>query len=236
MSKRSRPDAAIVDYGLGNLYSVLRACERVGLTAEITSSAAELLSARSVILPGVGAFGDAMANLRVRDLVGPLREAAQRGTPVFGICLGLQLLMSESEEFGLHQGLNIIRGRVVHLGRPHGGPGPLKVPQVGWNRIRRPNVKAAGGDPWSGTPLSGTDDGAYQYFVHSFYVTPEDPGVVLARTRYGDVEFCSAVRQGNVFAFQFHPERSGAEGTAIYRNIAEIVRSHSQEKENCHAA
>jgi glutamine amidotransferase len=234
MSKLSRLDAAIVDYGLGNLYSVQRACERVGLAAQITSSAHDVLSARCVILPGVGAFGDAMSNLRSLDLIEPLRHIAQSSVPLIGVCLGLQLLMSESEEFGLHQGLDIIRGRVTHLGRPHAAHETLKVPQVGWNRVYRPAT--APGDPWGDTPLAGVPEGAYQYFVHSFYVTPEDPDVVLSRTRYGDVDFCSAVRKGNVFAFQFHPERSGAEGVQIYQNIAAIVQRHSLSQETRHAA
>lgn len=219
-------DTAIVDFGLGNLYSVQRACERVGLAAKITSSVDEILAASSVILPGVGAFGDAMHNLRAMGLIEPLRHIAQSGTPLFGICLGLQLLMSESEEFGLHQGLDIIPGRVVHLGRPKSARGDLKVPQVGWNRIHRPTEVSGGADPWAETPLAGLADGTYQYFVHSYYVAPASESVTLSHTRYGSVQFTSAIRWGNVFACQFHPERSGTDGLVIYHNIATLVRSH----------
>jgi glutamine amidotransferase len=218
------PTVAIIDYGLGNLFSVARACERVGLIAHITSSASEIEGCDGVILPGVGAFGDAMRNLRRLDLVGPLRQLACSGKPLFGICLGLQLLLSESEEFGLHEGLGIIRGRVVHLGRPRGPAGTLKVPEVCWNRIYPPkSSRARDTDHWDGTPLAGLPVGIHMYFVHSFYVQPDEPDTILALTRYGDVEFCSAVRKGNVHAFQFHPERSGPDGVKIYRNIATLV-------------
>lgn len=226
-------DVAIVDYGLGNLFSVARACERVGLRAEITHDARALERSRAVILPGVGAFGDAMQSLKKLDLIGPLRHIACSGKPFFGICLGLQLLMSESEEFGRHAGLDLLPGRVVHLGTPRGPHGRLKVPEVCWNRVLRP---AGPSDRWHGTPLDGLSDGVHMYFVHSFYVQPEDQQSILATTRYGDIEYCSAVRRGNLVAFQFHPERSGPEGVRIYQNIARIVNEHSSVQETRHAA
>ena len=235
---------AIVDYGLGNLYSVLRACERVGLNARITSSQRDVLAADGVILPGVGAFGDAMDNLRRMDLVGPLRETHAGGTPLVGICLGLQLMMSGSSEFGDHEGLGIIDGPAVHFGRPAGKDGVLKVPQVGWNRVFRHACDEAtvgqlpdvAHDPWHHTPLAGLADGPHMYFVHSYYVRPTDPGVVLSVTRYGDIEFCSAVRVGNTFAFQYHPERSGPDGLRVYRNIAGLMQRHAGSEEPRHAA
>lgn len=219
MPVNSSPTVAIVDYGLGNLYSVVRACERVGLAAEITSDKRKILAAEAVILPGVGAFGDAMQNLRSLDLVGPLREIACSDTPLLGICLGQQLLMTESEEFGTHQGLDIIPGRVVHFGRPQGALGTLKVPQVGWNRVFRPE-NSAGDDAWTESPLADLANGTYMYFVHSYYVETENRDVVLSISHYGDVTFCSAVRQRNVIAFQFHPERSGHDGLHVYQNFA----------------
>src|SRR5438105_140231 len=133
-----KPRVAIVDYGMGNLFSAWQACEKAGLEAVITSSAQEVMAADGVILPGVGAFGGAMETLRSLGLVPVLRNVASRGKPLFGICLGMQLLMSESEEFGRHEGLNIVKGRVVRLKDPMGNWGePLKVPHVGWNRIHR---------------------------------------------------------------------------------------------------
>lgn len=213
--------AAIVDYALGNLFSVAHACRQVGLTPQITSDCAVIASADIVFLPGVGAFGDAMANLRRLDLVEPLKDLAAAGRPLVGICLGMQLMLSRSHEFGLHQGLDLVAGEVVRFERPAGPRGPLKVPQVGWNRIHRPpDVE---GDPWAGTPLADAAEGQYMYFVHSFYAKPTAPGVALSVSRYGDVEFCSALRRGNLYAFQFHPERSADAGLAIYSRLAKLA-------------
>ncbi len=213
--------AAIVDYALGNLYSVAHACHQVGMAPLITNDRTAIAAADLIFLPGVGAFGDAMANLRRLDLVSPLKDLAAAGRPLVGICLGMQLMLSQSHEFGLHQGLELVAGEVVRFQDPLGPHGPLKVPQVGWNRIHRPT---APGDPWAGTPLAVVAEGQYMYFVHSFYTKPRDPGVILAQTRYGEVEFCSALRQGNIFAFQFHPERSATAGLAIYAELAVLAR------------
>lgn len=211
---------AIVDYGMGNLFSVKHACERVGLRASITSSKAEIGKANAIILPGVGAFGDAMAALERLDLVGSLREAAASGKPFMGICLGMHLLMSEGYEFGHHEGLNIIEGTVVRLEEPTDSDGRvLKVPEVQWNRIERPN-SATGSPSWEGTALEGLHDGDYMYFVHSYYAKPRSEQHVLSTTLYGNIHYCSSVLSGNVFACQFHPERSGERGLVIYRNLA----------------
>ncbi len=219
---------AIVNFGLGNLFSVHRACQRVGLDVSITSSKEDVIAADAVLLPGVGAFGEAMANLRQADLVGPLRYISQSGRPLIGICLGQQLLMSESEEFGNHQGLGLIEGPVVRFGKPMGPNGEhLKVPQVGWNRIHRPDGSAP--NAWGNSPLCSLNDGAYMYFVHSYYVKPVDASVQLSVSKYGDVDFCSSVRIGNTCAFQFHPEKSGPDGLGIYREIARfIARCHAE--------
>lgn len=215
MSQPERGTVAIVDYGLGNLFSVQRACERAGLRAAVTASSSELFEAEAVILPGVGAFGDAMAALRRQGLDEALRRVAASSTPVFGICLGMQLLMSESEEFGRHEGLGIIDGTVTRLD-PGAGAGAVKVPDVGWNRIE-PSGPAAS---WAVTLLEGVPAGAHMYFVHSFVVAPADPGVAVATTTYGGNRFCSSLARGNVFACQFHPERSGPEGLRLYHNLA----------------
>lgn len=215
----SPPQVAIVDYGMGNLFSVKHACEHAGLSATITSSRDALLSASAVIVPGVGAFGDAMEALRARDLVPVLRDVADSGKPLLGICLGMQLLMAESHEFGVHRGLGIIPGDVVRLAAGlDAHAGRVTVPQVGWNRLRR-----RPGAAWEGSPLQGLPDGAFMYFVHSFHVRPADASMVLSVTRYGSTEFCSSLRRGAVFACQFHPERSGPLGLQIYRTVAESL-------------
>lgn len=214
---------AIADYGMGNLYSVLRACEHVGIPAVITADPAEVRKAPGVILPGVGAFGDAMKELEARGLVGPLREAAAAGKPFFGICLGLQLMMEKSFEFGTWDGLALVKGTVTRFVDPIGEEREvLKVPQVGWNAVRRP-----GGDAsrWKGTLLEDLPDGARMYFVHSYYVQPADPAVVASMTRYGQIDFCSSVSRGNLFGCQWHPERSGAVGLEMYRNFKRAIES-----------
>lgn len=216
-------DVAIVDYNLGNLYSVKHACAHIGLHAEITSSKEAIANARAVILPGVGAYGDAMATLHRLDLVSVLRDIASSGKPLIGICLGIQLLMTESYEFGRHPGLGIIEGTVVRFDRPTEHGRALKVPQIGWNRVC--HAESAG---WDGTLLDSVADGEYMYFVHSYIVQPEDPSVVLSTSRYGQIEFCSSVQRGNVFACQFHPERSGVEGLRVYRNLARLIRATSE--------
>lgn len=221
---------AIVDYGLGNLYSVKHACAHVGLDAKITSSKRDILEADAVILPGVGAFGDAMQSLHRLDLVSVLRDMAASPKPLVGICLGLQLLMTESYEFGRHQGLGIIEGPVVRFHDPMEGPRKLKVPQIGWNCIYKAvrNDKAEA-DPWRSSLLAGLADGEYMYFVHSFIVQPRDSSIVLSTSRYGHVEFCSSVRYRNIFACQFHPERSGGEGLKVYQNLAFCLRQPQEE-------
>lgn len=222
MQPISNPYLAIVDYGLGNLFSVKHACEHVGLCSRITSQREELLAAQAVILPGVGAFGDAMHSLRDLGLVETLREIAAAGTPVIGICLGLQLFMSVSYEFGRHEGLGLIEGPVVRFDEPRDEQrGTLKVPQVGWNRILPPSGAASG--CWDDSPLAGLSAGEYMYFVHSFYARPDDPQVVLSTSQYGNVAFCSSLRRGNVVAFQFHPERSGVQGLHIYENLRRMI-------------
>lgn len=211
-----RPRVVIVDYGLGNLFSIQLACEKVGLQTVLSSSAREIVESDAIILPGVGAFADAMTELRRLDLVDVLRQAADSDKPMMGICLGMQLMMSEGFEFGRHEGLGIIEGSVLGFEKPRDASGRiLKVPQVGWNRIHRPD-----GVAWTETPLDTTADGEFLYFVHSYYAVPRDRAVVLSVSSYGHVEFCSALRRGNIVAFQCHPERSGAAGLAIYDRFA----------------
>ena len=209
---------AIVDFGLGNLFSVKHACEHVGLSGVITSAKPEILAADAVILPGVGAFGDAMNALQRLDLIPVLRDVAQSRVPLVGICLGIQLLMSESYEFGRHGGLNIVRGTVERFDQPVEEGRLLKVPQIGWNGVRPAR-------DWSGTLLDGLSDGDSMYFVHSFVVRPEDPQVVLSTSRYGHIEFCSSLGMDNIFACQFHPERSAWKGLLVYQNLAKHIQT-----------
>lgn len=209
---------AIVDFGLGNLFSVKHACEHVGLLGVITAAKSEVLAADAVILPGVGAFGDAMDSLQRLDLIPVLRDVAQSRVPLLGICLGIQLLMSESYEFGRHKGLDIIRGTVERFDRPVENERPLKVPQIGWNGIHPAR-------DWSGTLLDGLSDGDSMYFVHSFVAHPEDRQVVLSTSRYGHIEFCSSLALGNIFACQFHPERSAWKGLLVYRNLTKHIQT-----------
>lgn len=231
MSNGRSERVAIVDYGLGNLYSVKHACAHVGLSATITSSTSDILAADAIILPGVGAYGDAMGTLGKLGLITVIQDYVAAGRPLVGICLGMQLLMSGSDEFGQRKGLGIIPGRVVRFEDPVAGDRQLKVPQIGWNGIyRMPASTSAGVDPWTGTVLETVADGESMYFVHSYVVRPTDPGVVLSTTRYGNIEFCSSLKYKNVVACQFHPERSGPEGLKIYRTLAKMICDHTKEQ------
>jgi imidazole glycerol-phosphate synthase subunit HisH len=202
---------AIIDYGMGNLRSVQKGLERVGFAAEVTRDTSRIEATAGVVLPGVGAFGACMENLRSYGLIDTVRRVVKRGTPFLGICLGMQLLFDESEEFGPVPGLGIFPGRVVRFAdRPD-----LKVPHMGWNQIRK----------WQDAPhLRGIDDGAFVYFVHSYYVVPRDPALTATSTQYGE-EFASAIAKDNVFATQYHPEKSQAVGLRILENFGRLVHN-----------
>jgi imidazole glycerol-phosphate synthase subunit HisH len=204
----------IVDFEAGNLFSVEHACKSVGLNPVVTNKPEDILKAHALILPGVGAFGDAMYNLHKLDLVRPIREFAASGKPFMGICLGMQLLFSRSREFGDHRGLNLIEGDVVRFPALNAIGEKMKVPQMGWNRISRPPQT---GRMWNGTPLEGIMNGEFMYFVHSYYASPMNSGDVLSVTDYEGVEYCSSVIKDNLFATQFHPEKSAQEGIKIYQ-------------------
>jgi glutamine amidotransferase len=198
----------IVDYQMGNLRSVQKALEQVGHPAQISSDPAVIERAERVILPGVGAFGDAMAELRQRQLVPVIRQVIQRGTPFLGICLGLQLLFDVSYEDGQHEGLGILPGEVVRFELPE----QFKVPHMGWNQVRRRRPVPL---------LEGIPDNAYFYFVHSYYVVPRDVECIALETEYG-VTFCSMIWRDRLFATQFHPEKSQTHGLALLRRFAEL--------------
>lgn len=221
------PRVAIIDYGLGNLFSLARACEHVGMAPTVTSDPKQMAIADAIILPGVGAFGDAMKSLRSLDLVQVLRDFASNGKPLVGICLGMQLLLSESDEFGTHQGLGIIEGTVRSFHSKNGlqtreSLGRVaKIPEVGWNRVYTPADREAPANSWAASGVfAGLSNGFFMYFVHSYIAKPADPNIVIGRSNYGGVEYCSALQAGNVTGFQFHPERSGEAGLQIYHNIA----------------
>ena len=199
---------AIIDYEMGNLRSVQKAFERVGHQAVITSDPGMIADARKIVLPGVGAFRDAIAALRARKLVEPIRAAVAGGKPFLGICLGLQLIFDKSYEDGEHEGLGIVAGEVVRFRVPS----DYKVPHMGWNQLhfrRRPRV------------FDGIDNGAHFYFVHSYYVVPRDEGLIASETEYAE-PFCSTIWRENLVAVQFHPEKSQSAGLRLLKNFAEL--------------
>jgi glutamine amidotransferase len=202
---------AIIDYGMGNLRSVQKGFARVGAAATVTRDPDEIGRAAGVVLPGVGAFGACMDNLRGYGLVDVVRRCVERGTPFLGICLGMQLLFETSEEFGPVQGLGLLRGRVVRF-RERDDP-EFRIPHMGWNQIRAHQQVPA---------LRGIADGSAVYFVHSYYVEPADPAVIATTTDYGG-DFVSAVARDHLFACQFHPEKSQRIGLAMLRNFADTV-------------
>ena len=213
--------ASIVDFGGGNLYNVRRACLQAGIDATITADPADVLAAEAVVLPGIGAMGEAMKSLREKGLDDAVREAAARGTPIFGVCLGMQILMTEGTEFETHEGLGLLPGSVVRFPRRDAAGEALRVPHIGWNSIEPAGASAE--VAWSDTPLAATAPGEHFYFVHSYHVMPEDNSTVVARTSYGGIDFPSAIARGNIFACQFHPERSGPAGLGMYRQFAALV-------------
>lgn len=205
----------IVDYGIGNIFSVTRAFQHCGAEVLLTDNPRDIANASSLVLPGVGAFSNGMEGLRQRDLIEPLTEYAASGRPMLGICLGMQMLFTESTEFGTHAGLNIIAGKILPI-RPQVVDGaPLKVPHIGWGGL----LPAKGGTPWEETILKDLDAGDSCYFVHSFMAVPDEQRYRLADTDYGDTRICAAVVKGNVYGCQFHPEKSGSVGLKIIRGF-----------------
>ena len=199
---------AIIDYQMGNLRSVQKGFEKVGFAAEIVGDPRDVGPQDKIVLPGVGAFGDAIAELRRRDFVPLIRDVVAANRPFLGICLGLQMLFDVGYEGGECEGLGILKGKVQRFNLPH----EFKVPHMGWNtgHIVRPAPN-----------LKDTPQDTHFYFVHSYYVVPEDPNVIAIETDYGH-PFCAAVWRDNLFATQFHPEKSQAEGLKLLKNFAEL--------------
>lgn len=201
---------ALVDYGMGNIRSVSKAIEAVGGEIRITQNPEEVRKAKAIVLPGVGAFRDCMGNLMKLGLLDTVKEEILKGKPYLGICLGMQILFSESEEFGLCKGLDLIKGKVVRFNLSK----EYKIPHMGWNTVNfRKKSKL----------LSEIPDSSYFYFVHSYYVMPEESKVIAGVTDYG-LEFTSMLIYENIFATQFHPEKSQKTGLKLLKNFIQLVR------------
>jgi glutamine amidotransferase len=199
---------AIVDYGMGNLRSVEKGFLKVGIDARVVADPKAIDNAHAIVLPGVGAFRDCLRNLEKKTLIEPIIMSIQKGKPYLGICLGLQVLFTESEEFGIHKGFDIFKGKVVRFQIS------LKVPHMGWNNVRilrRPPI------------FDSIQDETYFYFVHSFYVVPADEEIIAGMTDYG-IDFASMVCKDNIFATQFHPEKSQSSGLRILKNFGDFAR------------
>ncbi len=202
---------SIVDYGMGNLRSVSKAFETQGYAVKVTSNARDIGDANGLVLPGVGAFGECMANLERHGLVEPIKEYINSGRPFLGICLGFQILFEDSEESPGVNGMGLLKGKVVRF--PDFGEKRIKVPQMGWNRINFETGSSV---------LNNIPEGSWFYFVHSYYVRPEDNGLNIITSNYG-IEFAAAVEKDNIFACQFHPEKSGQQGLNLVKNFARLT-------------
>ena len=204
---------SIVDFEGGNLFSVIQACKSIGLNATITNDYNEILISDGLILPGVGSYPHAMKVLKKKDLVSPIKDFISSGKPFMGICLGFQLLFTESEEFENCKGLNLIEGSVRKFSFKDK---LVKVPQIGWNKIYKSK-------DWKNTPFKNLKHDEYMYFVHSYYVKPLMKENILSLTKYEDFEYCSSIKKNNILATQFHPEKSGIEGIKIYKEWSKLL-------------
>lgn len=210
-------EVVIIDYNAGNLFSVEHACLQVGLNTVVSSDKKVLEDAKAIILPGVGAFSDAMNNLKKLDLISPLKDKVNSGTPLLGVCLGLQLLFTESEEFGNHKGLDLVEGSILRFPNENNGNN-IKVPQIGWNKIYFKDRSN-----WDKSPLQEIPEGEFMYFVHSYYANPSNKDEIATLTEYEGVEYCSSILKNNIFATQFHPEKSAKWGIEMYKNWANSI-------------
>jgi len=204
---------SVIDYGMGNLHSVIKALQFVGVPVVLTDKPSVISKCIGIILPGVGAFNDAMKEIKKRKLLKVLKAEVASGKPMLGICLGMQLLFSYSLEFGKHEGLGFIPGRVVKFKKG------MKVPHIGWNDIKIMKKSPI---------LKGIKDGQFFYFVHSYYCVPSSKNAILTKTQYGTTIFTSAAADGNVFGFQCHPEKSSEKALKIYRNFYDICLNRSK--------
>jgi len=201
---------ALIDYGMGNIRSVFKALETVGAQILITQNAEDIQKAKAIVLPGVGAFKDCMTNLSQLELLYVIKDEILKGKPYFGICLGMQILFTESEEFGICKGMDLLKGKVWRFNLPK----EYKIPHMGWNMVRIKKKNKI---------LESLLDNSYFYFVHSYYVIPDEPKVVAGVTDYG-IEFTSIIQYENIFATQFHPEKSQKIGLKLLRNFVQQIR------------
>lgn len=215
----SRPAVHICDYGSGNILSVERALEKVGAQVIRCTSPDQLTDVRALLIPGVGAFADCMRGVRERGFEAPIHQLVEQGTWVLGICVGMQILATRSEEFGITDGLGIVPGTVKQLPDTAPDGSRLKRPHVGWSELRRRS------QPWEGSPLEKIDEGTAAYFVHSFHLVPDDPQDLLAGASYVGTPVNAAVRKGRVFGVQFHPEKSGRTGLAFLDGFLRLVET-----------
>ena len=205
------PVVTVIDYGIGNLLSVARAFEYCGANVVLSDDPKQIASADYLVLPGVGAFADGMAGLRQRNLIEPTNEFSSKNRPFLGICLGMQMMLSTSEEFGNHQGLGLIKGKVTVIPSTDITGAPHKIPHIGWNSLQFP----PGISSWEDSILSSTLPGTSVYFVHSFTAAPDSPLNRLADCLYNGRVISAAIRSGNLYGCQFHPEKSGQSGLKI---------------------
>lgn len=206
---------AILDYGVGNVKSITNGFRKVGVRNILTNDPAKIMAADGCILPGVGAFAFGMKSLARHKLVDTIHAFAESGKPLMGICLGMQLLLEESDEFGVTKGLGLIPGRVEKMQCPTDST--IRLPHVCWNHIYEPNTQV-----WDNSVLETTDKNEDVYFIHSFIAKPTDPANVLCMTQYESIEFCSGVKKANIMGVQFHPEKSGRAGLNILRSFAKL--------------
>jgi imidazole glycerol-phosphate synthase subunit HisH len=202
----------IIDYDMGNLFSVKQACENADIEVVVSNKTEDILNCDALILPGVGAFHEAMEHLKEYQMIEPLKKVVQQGMPLMGICLGMQLLFTRSEEHENCEGLNFIKGDVLRFPEMNNGQ-VTKIPQINWNTIHVKEDRL----------LDGINDNEYMYFVHSYYVNNKEPETILTETDYAGIRYCSAVRKNNIVAFQFHPEKSATQGLKIYNNFKRAI-------------
>lgn len=213
MSKKF--DVAIIDLGVGNLFSVKQACHEVGLNAKIVNSKEDLQSAKGIIIPGVGAFKSAMDNLDQMGIRSVLIDEIKKGKPIFGICLGMQILFSKSHEHGAQEGLGVIDGEVLPFPKKDNEGKKVAVPLISWRKIQISNPKEK-----NNSVYSKFNKEEYMYFVHSYYCQPSNKKITAAASTYADIEYCASIEFENIFATQFHPEKCGKKGLEIYREWA----------------
>jgi glutamine amidotransferase len=208
----------VIDYGMGNLFSVARALEYCDAEPVFATSPEAVLDAERLILPGVGAFADGMAGLQQQGLVQPLQEYYRSGRPLLGICLGMQMLLETNEEFGYHQGLGLLPGNVTAIPKFGADQQPHKIPHIGWNSLHNPSQQQS----WSDTIISGVPEGTRMYFVHSYTAFPDQEQNRLADADYNGQRLSAVIRSGNLFGCQFHPEKSGPWGLKIIENFINL--------------